>query len=85
MFNLNDRERWSLKEEELDAYIEESQRAENARRETERNIIQPPDIAESSHQTPGYDDMLSFSSSWEPECEQAKYEPLGWSHYPHWD
>ena len=86
LFNLNGRERRPLKEEELDAYIEECQRAENARKEAERNIIQPPDIAESSHQPPDYDYRPSASSSSRaPDYEHARYDPPAWNHYPRWE
>ena len=81
LFDFDNREGWSLTEEELDAYIEDYRRAEDARREATATAVQPPDIAESSYQPSDYAYMPSFSSR-EPDYEHAQYDSPAWSQHP---
>ena len=87
LFNLDGRERWSLTENELDAYIEEHcQHVPDAGEGAEDNIVPPSDTAEPPYQPFDYDYGPSVSSSSrEPDYEHAKDDPPAWNFYPRWD
>jgi hypothetical protein len=87
LFNLDNRERWSLTEHDLDKYIEEHcQHAGEDERDTEDNFAQRSSTAGSSYRQPDYDYGPSVSSSSRgPVYDHARDDPPAWSGYPSWD
>src|SRR3954469_16970853 len=64
LFNFDNRQGWSLTEEEFDTYVAElSQQEENVEEDTKDNSVQPSNLGESSYQQPSFDWGASSSSS----------------------
>jgi hypothetical protein len=86
LFNLDARERWSLMEDELDAYMEEhSQLVQDDGEGAEDNSVQPCNTVEFPYQQPYYDYGPPVSSSREPDYDHANDDPPAWSYYQCWD
>ena len=85
LFNLNNREGWSLTEEELDTYLGElSQQEQDTRREVTDDSVKPSNEGESSYQQPAYDWGAS-SSSHEPNYDHSYQDPPAWNPYSYMD
>ena len=86
LFNLYDREGWSLTEDEFDAYVKDhGQHEEDDREGTEDHAVQPTFTSEFPYQPPSYDYGPSASSSREPEYDYTRDDPPAWSSYRRWD
>jgi hypothetical protein len=79
LFNHDARERWSLMEDELDAYTEEhSQHVQDDGEGAEDNPVQPSNTAEFPYQQPYYDYGTSVSSSREPDYDHTNDDSPIW-------
>ena len=86
LFDLYNREGWSLTEDEFDAYVKDhSQQVADDGERTEDHAIQPTSTSEYPYQQPGFDYGPSASSSYEPDYDYARDDPPAWSSYHHWD
>jgi hypothetical protein len=83
LFNDDRRNRWSLMEDELDAYIEEHPPPLHDG-EVTKESGQPSNIADFLYQQPYYDYRPSASSSREPGYDLANDDPPAWGKYRRW-
>ena len=82
LFNLDARERWSLSEDDLEAYLEEhGPRPEDDGEEPDGGFTQPSDIAGFPYQHFDYGTSAP-SSSREPDYDHARDDSPGWSVHP---
>jgi hypothetical protein len=77
LFNLDRRNRWSLREGEFDAYMEEHPQPVHNEEATEEPV-QPSNIVEFPYQQPYYDYTPSASSSRGPGYDYANDDPPAW-------
>ena len=83
LFNFDNRQGWSLTEEEVDTYVVElSQQEENVEEDAEDNSVQPSNLGESSYQQPSFDWGTSSSSSQVPHYDCSYDDPPSWGYYP---
>ena len=83
LFNFDNRQGWSLTEEEVDTYVGElSQQEENVEEDAEDNSVQPSNLGESSYQQPSFDWGASSSSSQVPDYDHSYDDPPAWGYYP---
>src|SRR3954464_6320497 len=72
LFNFDNRQGWSLMEEEFYTYVAElSHQEENIGEDTEDDSVQPSNIGYSSYQQPSYDWSASSSSSQGPYYDHS--------------
>src|SRR3954465_6328836 len=83
LFNFDNRQGWSLTEEEFDRYMAElSQQEENVGADAKDDSVQPSNMGESSYQQPSYDWSASYSSSRGPDYDHSYDDPPTWGYYP---
>ena len=72
LLNFDNRQGWSLTEEEFDTYMAElSQQEENVEEDAEDNSVQASNLGESSYQQPSFDWGASSSSSQAPDYDHS--------------
>jgi hypothetical protein len=84
LFSLDRRNGWSLKEDELDAYIEEHPPPMHDGEAIEESG-QPSNIADFPYEQPYYDYAPYASSSRGPGYGYANDDPPAWGNYQRWD
>src|SRR3954467_10054824 len=83
LFNFDNRQGWSLTEEEFDTHVAElSQQEENVGEDAEDDSVQPSNLGESSCQHPTFDWGASSSSSQAPDYDHSYDDPPAWGYYP---
>ena len=83
LFNFDNRQGWSLTEEELDTYVAElSQQEENVGEDAKYDSVQPSNMGESLYQQPSYDWTASYSSLRGSDYDHSYDDPPAWGYYP---